>query len=270
MLEGGTRIRLSDESLIVIELAPSILSADFARLAEQVQAAAAGGATVLHVDVMDGHFVPNITIGPPVVASLNRATELPLDVHLMIENPDQYIPAFIEAGADWISVHQEAVIHLNRTLHLIRQQGALAGVVINPATPVHTLEEVLDLVDFVLIMSVNPGFGGQKFIPGSLEKIRKLAALRQSRRLNFRIEVDGGIALDTIGAVVQAGAEVLVAGNAVFGKGDPTGNVKNLLKAAASSPRPSVVGRRLADDAKNKIRTAIETKRSKVNSRHLL
>ena len=218
--------------MTVIELAPSILSADFARLAEQVHAAAAGGATLLHVDVMDGHFVPNLTIGPPVVASLNKATELPLDVHLMIENPDLFIPAFIEAGADWISVHQEVAVHLNRTLDLIRKQGALAGVVINPATPVHTLEEVLDMVDFVLIMSVNPGFGGQKFIPGALEKIRKLAALRESRRLKFRIEVDGGIALETIAAVVQAGAEVLVAGNAVFGKGDPKANAEKLIKAA--------------------------------------
>ncbi len=224
----------------MIELAPSILSADFARLAEQVHAAAAGGATLLHVDVMDGHFVPNLTIGPPVVASLNRATDLPLDVHLMIENPDQYILAFIEAGADWVSVHQEVAIHMNRTLNLILQHGAKAGVVINPATPVHTLEEVLDLVDFVLVMSVNPGFGGQKFIPGSLEKIRQLAALRQARRLDFRIEVDGGIALDTVGAVVQAGAEVLVAGNAVFGKGDPTSNTANLLKAAIEASQLKV------------------------------
>ena len=224
----------------MIELAPSILSADFARLAEQVHAAAAGVATLLHVDVMDGHFVPNLTIGPPVVASLNRATDLPLDVHLMIENPDQYILAFIEAGADWVSVHQEVAIHMNRTLNLILQHGAKAGVVINPATPVHTLEEVLDLVDFVLVMSVNPGFGGQKFIPGSLEKIRQLAALRQARRLDFRIEVDGGIALDTVGAVVQAGAEVLVAGNAVFGKGDPTSNTANLLKAAIEASQLKV------------------------------
>jgi len=219
----------------VIQLAPSILSADFARLAEEVHAAAAGGGTVLHVDVMDGHFVPNLTIGPPVVACLRRVTELPLDVHLMIENPDQYIPAFREAGADWISVHQEACIHLNRTLELIRHSGALAGVVLNPATPVPTLEEVLDLVDFVLIMSVNPGFGAQKFIPGALEKIRKLAALRASRRLNFRIEVDGGIAQDTIADVVRAGAEVLVAGNAVFGKGDPRRNAEQLLKTATEA-----------------------------------
>jgi len=149
----------------LIELAPSILSADFAHLGDQIQAVADGGATVLHVDVMDGHFVPNITIGPPVVASVRKVTNLPLDCHLMIENPDQYIPAFVDAGADWISVHQEACVHLNRTIELIRSHGANPGVVINPATPVGTLEEVLDMVHHVLVMSVNPGSGGQKFIP---------------------------------------------------------------------------------------------------------
>jgi ribulose-phosphate 3-epimerase len=216
----------------LIELAPSILSADFARLADEVQLAAEGGATVLHVDVMDGHFVPNITIGPPVVASLRKATELPLDCHLMIENPDQYVPVFVDAGADWISVHQEATRHLNRSLDLVRKHGAKAGVVINPATPVQTLGEVLDIVDFVLVMSVNPGFGGQKFIPGSVEKIRKLVTMRNAKGVNFRIEVDGGIALDTVGDVVRAGAEILVAGNAVFGKGNPRENAEKLLKAA--------------------------------------
>ena len=219
----------------LIELAPSILSADFAHLAEQVKAAVEGGGSVIHVDVMDGHFVPNITIGPPVVRSLRKATELPLDCHLMIENPDLYIPEFAAAGADWISVHQEASRHLDRTLHLIRDHGALAGVVINPATPVETLSEVLDIVDYVLVMSVNPGFGGQKFIPGAVHKIRKLAELRALRRLSFRIEVDGGIALDTVGEVVRAGAEILVAGNAVFGKGDPTSNAAKLLKAATEA-----------------------------------
>ncbi len=216
----------------MIEIAPSILSADFARLAEQVQAAAEGGASLLHVDVMDGHFVPNITIGPPVVASLRKATDLPLDVHLMIENPDRYVPAFVDAGADWISVHQEATVHLHRTLELIRARGARVGVVINPATPVETLSEVLDMVDFVLVMSVNPGFGGQKFIPGSVRKVERLAALRAERNPALRIEVDGGITLDTIGKVVRAGAEVLVAGNAVFGAGDPKTNTQKLLKAA--------------------------------------
>src|SRR5579864_4239073 len=219
----------------LIELAPSILSADFAHLAEQVQAAAEGGGSVIHVDVMDGHFVPNITIGPAVVRSLRKATDLSLDCHLMIENPDQYIPEFAEAGADWISVHQEACRHLDRTLHLIRGHGALAGVVVNPATPVDTLSEVLDIVDYVLVMSVNPGFGGQKFIPGAVHKIRRLAELREQRRLNYRIEVDGGIALDTVGDVVRAGAEILVAGNAVFGSGDPKKNAEGLLKAATEA-----------------------------------
>jgi len=219
----------------LIELAPSILSADFAHLADNVQAVAEGGATVLHVDVMDGHFVPNITIGPPVVASLRKATTLPLDVHLMIENPDEYIPAFMDAGADWISVHQEACIHLHRTLDHIRSHGAQAGVVINPATPVQTLEEVLDMVDHVLVMSVNPGFGGQKFIPSTLDKVRKLVMMRQARRANFRIEMDGGIAPDTITGAVRAGVEILVAGNAVFGKGSPRENAQQLLKLATEA-----------------------------------
>ena len=216
----------------MIELAPSILSADFARLADQVRAAAEGGGTVIHVDVMDGHFVPNITIGPPVVKSLRKATELPLDCHLMIENPDQFIPEFAEAGADWISVHQEACEHLNRTLQLIRSHDVLAGVVINPATPVETLSEVLDIVDHVLVMSVNPGFGGQKFIPGAVGKIKRLAELRVQRGLSYRIEVDGGIDLETVADVVRAGAEILVAGNAVFGRGDPKSNAQKLLKTA--------------------------------------
>jgi ribulose-phosphate 3-epimerase len=219
----------------LIELAPSILSADFAHLAEQVRAATEGGATLIHVDVMDGHFVPNITIGPPVVRSLRKVTELPLDCHLMIENPDEYLADFVEAGADWISVHQEACRHLNRTLHLIRSHGAQAGVVINPATPVDTLSEVLDIIDYVLVRSVNPGFGGQKFIPAAVHKIRRLADLRTDRRLNYRIEVDGGIAMDTVAEVVRAGAEILVAGNAVFGAGDPTSNARRLLKAATEA-----------------------------------
>jgi len=219
----------------LIELAPSILSADFARLAEQVQQAVEGGATLLHVDVMDGHFVPNLTIGPPVVASLRKATNLPLDVHLMIEDPDRYIPAFLDAGADWISVHQEVCVHLNRTLAFLRQHNVVGGVVLNPATPVHTLEEVLDMVDYVLIMSVNPGFGGQKFIPGALGKIRKLVAARNDRRLNFRIEVDGGVSLENVGEIVRAGAEILVAGNSIFGRGDPKSNTESLLKAATEA-----------------------------------
>src|SRR5882672_9842274 len=165
---------------------------------------------------MDGHFVPNITIGPPVVASLRKAVTVPLDVHLIIEDPDQFIPAFVDAGADWISVHQEACIHLNRTLELIKSHTVKAGVVINPATTVQTLGEVLDIVDYVLVMSVNPGFGGQKFIPGSLEKVRKLAAIRTAMKHRFEIEVDGGVTQETVADVVKAGAELLVAGNAVF------------------------------------------------------
>jgi ribulose-phosphate 3-epimerase len=219
----------------LIELAPSILSADFAHLAEQVARAQEGGATLVHVDVMDGHFVPNITLGPPVVKSLRKVTRLPLDCHLMIENPDEYIPAFADAGADWISVHQEACVHLNRTLQHIRDHGARAGVVINPATPVQSLTEVLEMVDYVLVMSVNPGFGGQKFLPSSLHKMRHLAEIRSQRNLNFRIEVDGGVALDTVVEVVRAGAEILVAGNAVFGKGDPKTNAEQLLKAASEA-----------------------------------
>jgi ribulose-phosphate 3-epimerase len=219
----------------LIELAPSILAADFARLAEQIRGAAEGGASVVHVDIMDGHFVPNLTLGPPVVRSLRKATDLPLDCHLMIENPDQFIPEFAEAGADWISVHQEACVHLNRTLHLIKSHDCLAGVVINPATPVETLSEVLDIVDYVLVMSVNPGFGAQEFIPGAVHKISRLAGLRAQRRLNYRIEVDGGIAVGTITDVVRAGAEILVAGNAVFGHGDPKTNTQRLLKVAAEA-----------------------------------
>jgi ribulose-phosphate 3-epimerase len=219
----------------LIELAPSILAADFAHLADQVEQATAGGASVIHVDIMDGHFVPNLTIGPPLVKSLRRATQLPLDCHLMIENPDQFIPNFAEAGANWISVHQEACRHLNRTLHLIKSHDCLAGVVINPATPVETLSEVLEIVDYVLVMSVNPGFGGQKFITGSLHKMRKLAEIRANRGYQFRIEVDGGVDMDTVADVVRAGGEILVAGSAVFGKGDAKANAHTLLEAARSA-----------------------------------
>ena len=218
-----------------IQLAPSILSADFAHLADHVGQATAGGASVIHVDIMDGHFVPNLTIGPPVVKSLRRSTRLPLDCHLMIENPDQFIPDFAEAGADWISVHQEACRHLNRTLNLIKQHECRAGVVINPATPVETLSEVLDIVDYVLVMSVNPGFGAQKFIPQTLHKMSKLAEIRSRKGYQFRIEVDGGVALDTVAEIVRAGAEILVAGNAVFGKGDAKANAQALLEAARSA-----------------------------------
>jgi ribulose-phosphate 3-epimerase len=220
---------------LLIELAPSILSADFAHLADQIRAAEEGGGSVLHLDVMDGHFVPNLTIGPPLVASVRKITKLPLDCHLMIENADAFIPAFAEAGADWISVHQEACVHLHRTLELIKHHDLLAGVVINPATPVETLTEILDVIDYVLVMSVNPGFGGQKFIRHSVAKIAKLATMRAQRGLTYRIEVDGGIALDTIGEVVRAGAEILVAGNAVFGKGNPKEQAQQLIKAATEA-----------------------------------
>jgi len=219
----------------MVELLPSILSSDFARLADEVAAAERGGGTVIHVDVMDGHFVPNITLGPPVVASLRKATSLPLDCHLMIENPNDYIPAFADAGANWIGVHYETCPHLHRTLELIHHHGLHAGVVLNPATRIEVLEEILPMLHHVLIMSVNPGFGGQKFIPFSLEKIRKLAAVRKERGLAFRIEVDGGVAHDTIAQVVQAGAELLVAGNAVFGAGNAEQNARDLLAAARAA-----------------------------------
>lgn len=219
----------------MIELAPSILSADFAHLADQVARATEGGGSLIHVDVMDGHFVPNLTVGPPLVKSLRKATPLPLDCHLMIENPDQFIAEFAEAGADWISVHQEACRHLDRTLHLIKSHDCQAGVVINPATPVETLSEVLGIVDYVLVMSVNPGFGAQKFIPATLGKMKKLAEIRAERGYSYRIEVDGGVALETVADVVRAGAEILVAGNAVFGKGDPKQNAQVLLEAARNA-----------------------------------
>jgi ribulose-phosphate 3-epimerase len=219
-----------------LELAPSILSANFAQLGLDAKVALDAGGTVLHVDVMDGHFVPNITIGPPVVRSLRKAIpDAIFDCHLMIDRPDELIPAFAEAGATWILVHQEACVHLNRTLHLIASHGCKPGVVINPATPVEMLDEVLDIVHHVLVMSVNPGFGGQKFIHGSLRKIEALAKTRAARGLDFRIEVDGGVALETIASVVQAGAELLVAGNAVFGDGHIKENVAKLLQAARSA-----------------------------------
>jgi ribulose-phosphate 3-epimerase len=222
--------------LAKIELVPSILSANFAQLAGDAKAALDAGGTVLHVDVMDGHFVPNITIGPPVVKSLRAAIpDAIFDCHLMIENPDELIPAFAEAGATWISVHQEACGHLDRTLHFIDSHGCQPGVVINPATPVSMLDEVLDIVHHVLVMSVNPGFGGQKFICGALRKIESLASTRARRGLNFRIEVDGGIAMETVAGVVRAGAELLVAGNAVFGSGNIADNVRNLLQAAKAA-----------------------------------
>ena len=216
----------------MVELCASILSADFARLAEEVAAAERGGATVIHVDVMDGHFVPNLTIGPPVVKSLRRVTDLPLDCHLMIENADEFVPALAEAGANWVIVHYEACRHLHRSLELIAHHGMKPAVVINPATRVDLLLDILPMVHHVLIMSVNPGFGGQEFIPFSLDKIRALVRLRQELGLAFRIEVDGGVAHDTVAQVVQAGADLLVAGHAVFGAGNAERDARLLLAAA--------------------------------------
>ena len=229
-------IKLTGTASKGIELAPSILASNFAQLAADAREALQGGGTLLHLDVMDGHFVPNITLGPPVIASLRKALPgVVFDCHLMIENPDDLIPAFAEAGANWISVHQEACVHLDRTLHLIEHHGCKPGVVINPATPVHTLDEVLEIVHHVLVMSVNPGFGGQKFIRNSLKKMETLVHLREKRGLTFRIEVDGGVALDTVIDVVRAGGEILVAGSAVFGHNDIAGHAKELLAAARAA-----------------------------------
>jgi ribulose-phosphate 3-epimerase len=216
----------------MIKIAPSILSADFARLGEEVQAVARGGADYIHVDVMDGHFVPNLTIGPLVVAAVRKVTDLPLDVHLMIENPDRYIADFANAGADIITVHQEAVPHLHRTVQLIKNLGKKAGVSINPATPAATLDVILDELDLVLVMTVNPGFGGQGFIASGLAKI---AALRQEidrRGLTVELEVDGGVKTDNIGRVAAAGANVFVAGSAVFGATDYAAAIAELRRRA--------------------------------------
>ena len=216
----------------MIEIIPSILSADMARLAEEIESVKAGGAMIVHLDVMDGHFVPNITIGPPVVTSLRRATDLLLDVHLMIEEPDRYILDFVQAGANMISVHQEAVVHLDRTLNLIRSHGAEAGVAINPATPAEMLWPVLGLLDFVLVMTVNPGFGGQSFIPYTLDKVRQLDRARRDRNLAFRIEVDGGMAPDNVADAVRAGADFIVAGSSVFHSDNPRQAVEHMRRVA--------------------------------------
>ena len=218
-----------------VEIAPSILAADFACLGDGIRAVEKGGATLLHVDVMDGHFVPNISIGVPVVASLRKATRLPLDVHLMIENPEQYIPLFAEAGADMISVHQEATPHLDRALTMIREHGCKPGAVINPATPVAMLSEILGIVDHVLVMSVNPGFGGQKFIPGALEKIRQLKLARERYNASFRIEVDGGVGPENVTDLVRSGAEILVAGTSIFHTQDPAEAVRTLKQMAGGA-----------------------------------
>jgi len=217
----------------MIKIAPSILSADFARLGAEIQAIDAGGADYVHIDVMDGHFVPNITIGPLVVEAARRVTNLPLDVHLMIENPDRFIPDFARAGADLITVHVEAVPHLHRTVQLIKSLGKKAGVSLNPATPVSSIEVILEDIDLVLIMSVNPGFGGQSFIPSSLAKIEALCAEIDRRGLQVEIEVDGGVKPDNIAAIAAAGASVFVAGSAVFGTADYGATIAALKDNAA-------------------------------------
>jgi ribulose-phosphate 3-epimerase len=216
----------------MIHILPSILSADFARLGEEIAAVERGGAGMLHVDVMDGHFVPNLTLGPPVVESIRKVTKSVLDVHLMITDPDKYGPIFVEAGADQVSVHYEAATHLDRTIRNIQSLGAKAGVVLNPATPVSVLEDILDVADYVLIMSVNPGFGGQKFIPNALKKIRRLDHMRRERGLAFRIEIDGGVAHDNVEAIVRAGCDWLVAGSSVFHSADSASAVRDLQQTA--------------------------------------
>jgi len=218
----------------MIKIAPSILSADFSRLGDEIRAIERGGADYVHIDVMDGHFVPNITIGPLVVDAVRRVTDLPLDVHLMIENPDRYIPDFIRAGADIVTVHQEAVPHLHRTVQLIRGLGKRAGVSINPATPVSTLDVILEDLDLVLVMSVNPGFGGQGFIPSCLPKIEELRRQIDQRGLAVELEVDGGVKTDNIGLIAGAGADVFVAGSAVFGENDYAATIASLKENAVS------------------------------------
>src|SRR5215212_6933595 len=215
----------------MVEIAPSILSADFARLGEEIATVERGGAGVIHVDVMDGHFVPNITVGLPVVKAVRRATTLPVDAHLMITEPGLYAERFVEAGASMVSVHVEADPHLHRTLEAVRSKGALAGVAINPATPLVALEEALPFADFILLMSVNPGFGGQKFIQTSLDKVRRLRRMIDERGLGTRIEIDGGIDRHNIAQIVAAGAEIIVAGSAVFNESDPAEAVRGLREA---------------------------------------
>lgn len=214
----------------MIKLAPSILSADFGRLAEDVKLIEQGGAHLVHVDVMDGHFVPNISFGAAVMKSLCGRTSLPFDVHLMIENPDAYLEDFMTSQTEYITVHQEACVHLHRTLQHIHDAGAKAGVSINPATPLVMLEEVLEEADLILIMSVNPGFGGQKMIPKTLQKIRELKARREADGLKYLIEIDGGVKVDNIAEVKAAGTDIIVAGSAVFGAEDIPGRVRELLE----------------------------------------
>ena len=218
-------------------IAPSILSADFAALGRDIAAVERGGADLIHIDVMDGHFVPNITIGPPVVRAIRKIATRPLDVHLMIEEPDRYIDAFVEAGASMISVHVEVLPHLHRTLGYLKKAGVKAGAVINPSTPVGALEDVARDLDFVLLMSVNPGFGGQSFIPHSLEKVRRVRALLTAAGSTAQIEIDGGVDDTNIAEIVSAGADILVAGNAIFGAPDAEAATRALRAAANQAPR---------------------------------
>lgn len=211
-------------------LAPSILSADFTNLEKQIKIVENGGAGFIHCDIMDGKFVPNLTFGSIIVEAVRRVTELPIDVHLMVEDPDSLIPGFIKAGADFITVHQEEVVHLHRTLNRIKEYGAKAGVAINPATPVETLSEVLNLADLILVMSVNPGFGGQKFIPNALKKIKKLAGLKNENGYDYLIEVDGGVNLENIREISNAGCEVFVAGSSIYNAKNITESMNNFLK----------------------------------------
>jgi len=215
----------------MIEIAPSILSADFARLGEQIKTVEQAGASLLHVDVMDGRFVPNITVGLPVVKAIARATRLPIDAHLMIVEPGRYAESFVKAGANMVSIHIEADPHAHRTLSAIRAAGAQAGIAFNPATPLSALEEAIKFADYALLMSVNPGFGGQEFIPESLDKVRRLRKMIDERGLRTRIEIDGGIDIDNIADVTGAGAEIIVAGSAIFGAGDPGVAVRKLREA---------------------------------------
>ena len=221
-----------------LQIAPSLLSADFAALGDAVARAERGGADLIHVDIMDGHFVPNLTIGPPVVKALKRVAHVPLDVHLMIEDPDRYAEAFVEAGAASLTVHVEAVVHLHRTVQLVKSLGVKAGVALNPATPISALEEIAGDVDYVLVMTVNPGFGGQTFIPRSTSKVRAVRALLGREGSSAPIEVDGGIDVHTAPLIVAAGADILVAGNAIFGAPDPEGAIRALRAAAESAVAP--------------------------------
>lgn len=229
----NAKANLGNQIIRMFEIAPSILSADFTRLADEIDSVRKGGAKILHVDVMDGHFVPNITIGLPVVRSIRKATDLTIDTHLMIDEPGRYAVEFVKAGADMVSVHVEADPHLHRTLTAIKDAGAKAGIALNPATPIETLTEALPYSDFILLMSVNPGFGGQKFIPTMLDKLRRLKEMITLRGYSTLIEIDGGIDADNIAEIADAGANIAVAGSAVFSQGDPAGAVAGLFEKSS-------------------------------------